>query len=138
MSTESNALTFIMPKPFEQGLKAVRRALTEGDLQIQYEMDISGRLERELGIGLGPCRVLCVDHPFSTLEAMIADPSAGVLLPLHVVVSGLDAGTVIHILNPENVHGSSLFLGAKVPISRLLGRLMQNLGMVAMRQGPLN
>ncbi len=53
MSHESSTLSFIIPETFEKALKLIRRALKNEGLKISMELDVSRRLRRELGIGLG-------------------------------------------------------------------------------------
>ena len=134
MNHEAERLTFVVPEQFHKGLKLVRRTLEEEGLKIHHEMDVSAKLRRELGTGLAQCRVLYVDSPFSTLEAMLADRSAGVFLPLHIVVSGRNGYTLVHLLNPVSIHDSSLAVGAKAPLSRLLTQLVQMMERIGMRK----
>lgn len=87
-----------------------------------------------MGIGLGQCKVFCVDCPVSMLEAMAVDRSAGLLLPLHVVVSGRSEWTQVQLPNPASVQSSTLTVGAKVSVSKLLARVIQTVERVAMRE----
>ncbi len=132
MSNESTNLSFIIPEPFEKAIKLIRQALREAELKTPMELDVSRRLRRELGIGLGQCRVLCVDCPASVLESMALDRSAGLLLPLHVVVSRRDEWTQVQLPNPASVQGSALTVGAKVSVSNLLARVITAVERVAM------
>ena len=134
MSHESTTLSFIIPEPFEKAIKLIRQVLREEELKIPMELNVSRRLRRELGIGLGECKVLCVDCPASVLEAMAVDRSAGLLLPLHVVVSGRNQWTQVHLPNPASIQGNSLAIGAKVSVSKLLARVTQALERVATRE----
>lgn len=68
------------------------------------------------------------------LEAMAVDRSAGLLLPLHVVVSGRSEWTQVQLPNPASVQSSTLTVGAKVSVSKLLARVIQTVERVAMRE----
>ena len=127
-------MVFIVPEPFERALKLIRSALNKEDLEILLEMDVSRRLRQKLGIGLGQCKVLCVDSAASTVEAMSADPGAGMFLPARLVVSCCQGLTQIDLLNPASVQGSALPVGVKIPITRLLTRMIQTIEKVAMRK----
>lgn len=127
-------LTLIVPEPFEKALKSIRRALNNGDLRIPMELDMSGRINRELGIALAPCRSLWVDNPILLLEAVALDRLAAVFIPLHLVVSGRGPQTLVHLLSPASVQGSALPAAAKAPINKLQSRILRSLEHISTRQ----
>src|SRR5690242_19035745 len=89
--------------PYETALKLLRNALLKEDLRISTEYDLSDTAGGQRGVNLVPCRILCVDSPMLLLEAMALDPSAAVLLPLHIVISGDGPKTQVCWLNPASI-----------------------------------
>ena len=98
MIPEENAtVTYLIPQPFEEGLKLLRKAMAKAQLRITGELNMSSRIERSLRIQTAPCVVIfaCPGYdsdgfPFHPIEAGLS--------PLHVVVSARGSQTEIHIL----------------------------------------
>jgi uncharacterized protein (DUF302 family) len=132
--TEPATISFIVPDSFEGAIKLIRQALTECGLNILVELDLSGRINQELGIALAACRVLCVDSPLFLLEALSLDGAAAVFLPAHVVVSEQRMQTVVHLLSPASIQSGGLPVSAKIPVSKLQEQLSRALEHIAMRQ----
>ena len=132
--TEPATISFIVPDSFEGAIKLIRQALTECGLNILVELDLSGRINQELGIRLAACRVLCVDSPLFLLEALSLDGAAAVFLPAHVVVSEQRMQTVVHLLSPASIQSGGLPVSAKIPVSKLQEQLSRALEHIAMRQ----
>jgi uncharacterized protein (DUF302 family) len=128
-------ITFAIHEPFEQGLRSVRRILKEHSWNIPAELDISRSVKEELGLDAGPCRILCIDCPL-LLETMVIDRTAGILLPLHVVLSARDASTLVHVLGPAAVRGTGLSIGVAIPLMKLLNRLAESLSCIGVRCEP--
>lgn len=122
---------FVVPEPFEKALKLIYRSLLDEGLTVPFELNLSGRIRRELGIGLSPCRLLCVDCPLSLVEAMTLDDAAPVFLPLHVVVAARDSHTLVQFLSTNHIANSALPVSAKVPISKLQTRITEALERIA-------
>ena len=99
MTGEQEPVTLIVRHPLNEALRSIRRALAEEGLGIAADLDMAGRIRKALRIDFPPCRVLCVDCPVALLEALALDRSAAVLLPLHLVVTGQDGLTLVHLLN---------------------------------------
>jgi uncharacterized protein (DUF302 family) len=113
MTGETAATTYSIPEPVEGALELIRAVLASAGLSVVGELDISGRIQRSLGIGMAQCKVLYVCSKQSILEAVNVCPAVGIFLPLHLVVSARGAQTEIHFLDslPSN---SSDPLGAAV------------------------
>ena len=137
MTGEQEPVTLIVRQPLNQALRSIRRALAEGGLQIATDLDMAGRIRKALRIDFPPCRVLGVDCPVALLEALALDRSAAVLLPLHLVVTGQDGLTLVHLLNPAAALYSGLPVTARAPVSRLQARIAQAVESVSTRQNPL-
>ena len=125
MIGEQETATLIIQKPLNEAVKLLRRALAEGGLEIAADLDLSGRIRKALRIDFPPCRVLCGDCPVALLEALVLDRSAAVLLPLHLVVTGQDGLTLVHLLNPAAALYSGLPVTARAAVSKLQARVAQ-------------
>jgi uncharacterized protein (DUF302 family) len=99
MPSDVASIKYSLREPFEKGLDIVCKALSTRGLRVTGQLDVSRRLERELGIVLPPCRVVFVLASSPTLSTGSVCPSASVFLPLHVVVSGNDSLTEIQVQN---------------------------------------
>ena len=98
MTGETAATTYSIPESFEAALKLIRAALARAGLSVPAELDISGRIQRSLGIGMARCKVLYVGANQSILEAINVCPAVGIFLPLHIVVSARGEQTEIHFM----------------------------------------
>lgn len=130
-SCETPAYAYTVPEPFERALKSLRAALSQEGLSVPVELDIAGRIRKELGVRLAPCRVLCIDNPMTLLQAMAVDTTGAIFLPLHLVVSGCGPLTVVRLFNPDTMLRVQLPPGAKTAIGKLqaqLGRAIQRVG----------
>ena len=134
MTGQTAAITYLIPEPFEKALKLLRKALLKGELQIPAEFEVSGRISRQLGVGLAPCRILFVDCPFLLLEAMALDVSAIVLLPLHVVVSSRGLETAVYVQRSVGSNGSGFSFEQEDPVSKLHTRVSRVLQKIAMKE----
>jgi uncharacterized protein (DUF302 family) len=134
MNTEPAVTTYLISEPFDRGLRAVREGLSSSGLSISTELDVCGRVKRELNLGLAPCRILFVDSPRVLLEAVTLDRAAAALLPLHVVVSGTGSQTLVHWVTLATIEGVRLPTGAAVPLAKLQSLLSRALERIAMRQ----
>ena len=137
MTGDQATATFSMQQPLHEALKSIRRALSEGGLEVAVDLDIAGRLKKTLRIELAPCRVLCIDCPVALLEALALDRSAAVLLPLHLVVASQDGLTLVHLLNPAAALYSGLPVTARAAVSKLQARVAQAVESVSSRRNPL-
>lgn len=131
--TNEPPITFSMEAPYPLALRMVRRALAQHGLQTPAELDVAGRIKRELGAGVAPCTVLYVDDPVLLLEAVVFHRGAplGALQP--VVISGTGHGTEVQIRNSESLVGGKLPASMQDPLLRLHDRILRAIEMVAER-----
>ncbi|MGH9584983.1 MAG: DUF302 domain-containing protein [Bryobacteraceae bacterium] len=122
---------FVLNSGFEPALTRVRRAIRAGGLCIAAEIDVAKRLKRALRIGTSPCRVLLVDTPLFMLQAAAVNRASGVLIPLHVVVSGAENRTTVHLLNLACIRPNELSIGVRSPLLELRQELFGILSNVA-------
>ncbi len=114
--------------------KAFRKKAREHGLRIPFELNVADYIEDELGIGLRPCRVVCVLCPYLLLQAAVWDGSGASFLPVRVVFSGRGEETLIRIVGPFD---PLLPNGLRTPFRRFLGVLgavLEEIG--AVRSGP--
>ena len=137
MTSDQQPTTLIVQQPFNQALKLIRQALVEEGLEVAAELDLAKRLRKALRIDFPLCRVLCVDCPVGLLEALAFDRSAAVLLPLHLVVTGQDGVTLVHLLNPAAALYAGLPVTARAAVSKLQARIAQAVEGVSVRQCPV-
>lgn len=126
-------VTFVLEEPFEPALKTLRRALAEEQLCIVVELDAAKRIRHALDIVVSPCRILFVENPLFMLEATAIDRSSAVFIPLHLVVSGSGARTLIHVLGPQHSQLRDFPIGVRIPLMRIQDQLLGTLGKVANR-----
>ena len=127
MTGETAATTYSIPESFEEALKLIRAVLARAGLSVVGELDISGRIQRSLGIGMAQCRVLYVCSRQSILEAISVCPAVGIFLPLHLVVSARGEQTEIHVLASLPSNGcdplASAVNGVQDEVSRAIEKI---------------
>jgi uncharacterized protein (DUF302 family) len=136
MNHRPASTTYMIWEPFEQALPLLKEALLKDGLTISAELDISERIQQELGVRFDPCKVLYVDHPVLLLEAIEQDVSAAAFIPFHVVVCGSGHYTQVHTSKPTRDHDTAdLPLRVRVPVDKLRARISRAIETVAMREG---
>jgi uncharacterized protein (DUF302 family) len=116
---DAGSAAFVLHNGFEPALARIREAIQAGGLCIAAEIDAAQRLKRALQIYVSPCRLLLIDNPLFMLQAAAINRASGVLLPLHVVVSGAGDHTVAHMLTLECIRTSELPIGIRAPLLEL-------------------
>lgn len=134
MNCEPAVMAYLMAEPFSKSLETIRAALAITELCISGELEVSERIQRQLRLGLAPCKILLVDSPYLLLEAVTLSRAAAVLLPLHVVLAGRGSETLVYWMNPAAISGVRLPMGAAAPVAKLQSQLSQVLERIAMRQ----
>ena len=123
--------TYFLGVPYEKTLKLLRAAIKREGLRLPMEMDVSGRIRDELGIGLRPCRILYVDCPFLLLQAAVWGGCGAAFLPLRAVVSRSGGGTTIHLPGPMD---AGVPPGLRVPFERFVSRFLMVLEEIGARR----
>jgi len=104
MSEELATTTYAVREPFEQAVRSLRKALSDGNLKLAGELDMSSRIRQRLLVDTAPCRVLFVTAEPGVFEELGADPCAAALTPLHVVISARGSQTEVHLLRTLSDH----------------------------------
>lgn len=130
-SDTSGTITFLIPERFDQALRTIRLAVEKGRLKIASELDVSRRVERNLGIRLPPCRILYT-WPSAVLARDIS-AWAALFLPLHVVVSERGLHTAIYLPNRVPCEIADTDGDAFAAVSATHREVLRSIETVAMR-----
>ncbi len=129
MAEEHATSTYLIAEPFDRAVKLVRRALAGANLKLTGELNLSGRIQRELLIDTAPCLLLfaCPATPAAT--------SPTTLTPLHIVVSGRGAQTEIHVLRVLPRDSGPVDRLAIATLGQLQTAISQAIEKIGMRAG---
>jgi hypothetical protein len=133
MAEELATTTYLVSEPFDLAVKSLRKVLSEANLQLAGELDMSGRIRQSLLIGTAPCRVLFVAAEAAAFEEVGSDPRAAALTPLHVVVSARGSQTEIHFLRALPDQNGPLDRPTMEAFRQLQARIAQAVERIAMR-----
>ena len=133
MTNESSLMTFTIDEPGHRALRMVRRALALHGLQIAAELDVTLRIEQELGAEVAPSVVLSVDDPALLLEGIVFHRGAALEIPQPVVVSGGDRHTEVLVRSVESLIARGLPLSVQNPALQLQARIVRAIETVADR-----
>jgi uncharacterized protein (DUF302 family) len=76
----------VVDQPWHEVLDRVREALADQDLIVLAELDLAEVLQEKLGVEIPSQVVLGVCRPALAHVTLQAEPSVGLLIPVHVVV----------------------------------------------------
>jgi uncharacterized protein (DUF302 family) len=129
MAEKPATVTYLVPEPFDEAVRTLRRALAATDLKVTCELDMSRRIRRELMISTAPCLVLFVGPPAAVMQSFEADAGAAAFTPLHIVVSAKGAQTEIHILRVLPPGSERLAIAALGQLQAVVAHAIQKIGM---------
>ena len=133
MAGEPATTTYVIPEPFEQASKLIRRLLAGANLRITGELNLSGRIYRHLLIETSPCVVLFVSPSAEAPESGASNPYSAALAPLHVVISARDSHTEIHILRALPREDGRMGQSGLAALGRLQATIFQAIETIGMR-----
>lgn len=128
MNTALAVQRYVIAGPFERELKMIRAALEDAELTVVAEFELSEILA---GITALRGRVILVDCPILTFEAMALSRAALVFVPVHVVVSGNGVQSQALMVSPDALLDLRLPAGVGYPVERLQSRVAMALESVA-------
>lgn len=131
MNTVSVGQTYVIEERFDKALKLIRNALTRRELSVAGEFDVTEGFAHDSRKKLEPSKLLLVDSPLLLFEAVALDRAAGVLFPLHVLVSADGDWTQVVCIEPATLFEARLPAGAAQPLEELRNRVamaLQSLG----------
>jgi uncharacterized protein (DUF302 family) len=100
--TTRYGMSATVPLAFDQALARTREALASEGFGILTEIDVTGTLQKKLGIDFRPYIILGACNPSLAHRALQAELDIGLLLPCNVVVYATDdpVHTVVAALDP--------------------------------------
>jgi hypothetical protein len=128
MTGEPATNTYVIAQPFDQAVKLLRKALSCANLRITGELNMSGRIQRQLLIDTPPCLLMFASSPFEDVDQC---PAA--LTPLHIVVSARASQTEIHVLRVLPREDGPLDCVALAALGRLQTAISQAIERIGMR-----
>lgn len=132
MSEEPATSTYLIAEPFDQAVKSLRAALTAAHLRIVEELNISRRIQRELGMHTVPCLVLLMTPAAPDGLDLLTDPCAVALTPLHIVISARGQHTEMHVMRFPPMESDGLSRPALAAFGRMqmaISQAIQKIGM---------
>jgi len=85
----------------EETCRALRRALRTEGLELTEVADLSKEIERHIGLSPRKYIVLSIWSPLATYEPLLANPEAGLFVPLHLAVASCQGQTLVMVVNPD-------------------------------------
>ena len=97
-----------LDQPYEETVRAVRRALDDQGFGVLTEIDLRATLKEKLDVDVPPQIILGACRPPLAYEALQVDPSLATVLPCNVVVRAIDEDTtMVEAFNPDVMMGLS-------------------------------
>jgi uncharacterized protein (DUF302 family) len=87
--------------PYAETVRRTRAALADQGFGVLTEIDVQATLRAKRGVEMEPYLILGACNPDLAHQALEVDRSIGVLLPCNVVVSAVESGSRVQILDPE-------------------------------------
>lgn len=86
---------------YAEAVTRTRDALADQGFGILSEIDVQATLKEKRGLDMEPYLILGACNPDLAHQALEIDRSIGVLLPCNAVVSSVEDGTRVQILDPQ-------------------------------------
>jgi uncharacterized protein (DUF302 family) len=125
--------SLVISQPYDQARRRTLAALRKYGLQVAFEFDVANGILRSAGVSLPKSSVIGVGCPYQLLEAFVADRTAAVFLPLHVVLSELGSETLVRILSTQVLRAAGVAPAISIPVHRTLGRIHEALALIGAR-----
>ena len=100
--TATYGISVTLELGYAEATERTRAALAAQGFGVLTEIDVAATLKAKLGEQLTPYLILGACNPVLAHQALVIDPSIGLLLPCNVVVRFLDDNTtVVEALDPK-------------------------------------
>lgn len=93
-------LTTTIAAPYEDAVARVRAELAEAGFGVLTEIDIAATLKRKLDVDIAPKLILGACRPQLAHQALEVDPRVAALMPCNVVVTALETGSLVEVMDP--------------------------------------
>ena len=133
MPGDMGSIKYALREPFDRAVESVLRSLTNRGLRVVGQLDVSGRVERSLGIVLQPCRIVFVLPDSTSLSTASIHPWAAIFLPFHIVISGNDAQTEIQVQNRVHTGLEAAAPALVTPVMETQAQISEAVEAIAMR-----
>jgi uncharacterized protein (DUF302 family) len=100
---ESIAFEVKLTDGYDDALKRVTEALAAEGFGVLTRVEIHRAFEEKLGVEFRPYSILGACNPKLAHKALVDRPEAGLLLPCNVTVEQADGGSLVRIINPDEM-----------------------------------
>lgn len=95
-----------LAKTYEEALTAVEEALKAEGFGVLTKIDVRATLKKKLDEDFRPYAILGACNPTLAHQALLSEPSVGLMLPCNVTVEAKDDNnSIVRILNPQIMMG---------------------------------
>lgn len=120
----------ILDRPFDEAVEAVTAALAAQGFGVISRIDLQKVFAEKLGQSFRRYTILGACNPGLANRVITARPDAGLLLPCNVTVEDTDSGTLVRLVDAEQMMGVGN-LGDVAEIAELASDAGARLGRVA-------
>lgn len=91
------------PLPYTEAVERVTAALKAEGFGVLTRIDVHDTLQEKIGVAFRPYSILGACNPVLAHRALEDTPEVGLLLPCNVTVEAADGGSIIRIINPQEM-----------------------------------
>jgi len=91
------------PLPYTEAVERVTAALKAEGFGVLTRIDVHDTLQEKIGVAFHPYSILGACNPVLAHRALEDTPEVGLLLPCNVTVEAADGGSIIRIINPQEM-----------------------------------
>lgn len=94
-------LSTTLPLSYDEAVARVREGIADVGFGVLTEIDVAATMKKKLDRDIAPKIILGACRPELAYQALTADPRVAALMPCNVVVSEVDGGSLVEVMNPE-------------------------------------